>query len=122
MRYMAIQPLSFRWPDEFVAAIDKARGDVPRTAYVRRAVEAALSGMDASRQVASESDNGTDRSAVGGSRPHQSAGARGSTPRPAAPPRARTKMVGCRKHPDAGASGAFCGEPGCGNFSREVSA
>jgi len=31
-----------RWPVEFVAEIDRVRGDVPRTVWVRRAVEAAL--------------------------------------------------------------------------------
>jgi hypothetical protein len=36
------QPLSFRWPAEFVARIDAARGDVPRSAFVRRAVERVL--------------------------------------------------------------------------------
>lgn len=35
-------PLSFRWPAEFVARIDAARGDVPRSAFVRRAVERVL--------------------------------------------------------------------------------
>lgn len=43
MHYMAL-PVSFRWDDEFVARIDEARGDVPRSAFVRRAVEQALSG------------------------------------------------------------------------------
>jgi hypothetical protein len=41
MRYMA-QPLSFRWDEGFVARIDEARGLVPRSAFVRRAVEQAL--------------------------------------------------------------------------------
>jgi hypothetical protein len=39
--YMAL-PLSFRWPQEFVARIDIARGDIPRSAFVRRAVEGVL--------------------------------------------------------------------------------
>jgi len=37
-------PISFRWDEEFVARIDAARGDVPRSVWVRRAVERALSG------------------------------------------------------------------------------
>jgi len=36
-------PVSFRWDDEFVATIDAARGSVPRSAFVRAAVEAMLS-------------------------------------------------------------------------------
>lgn len=36
------QPLSFRWPKEFIAQIDAARGDVSRSLWVRRAVERAL--------------------------------------------------------------------------------
>jgi metal-responsive CopG/Arc/MetJ family transcriptional regulator len=30
------------WPAEFVAALDEARGDVPRSLFVRRAIEAAI--------------------------------------------------------------------------------
>jgi hypothetical protein len=41
MHYMA-QPLSFRWRPEFIAEIDDARGDIPRSAFVRRAVEDSL--------------------------------------------------------------------------------
>jgi hypothetical protein len=41
MHYMA-QPLSFRWSPEFIAEIDDARGDIPRSAFVRRAVEDSL--------------------------------------------------------------------------------
>jgi hypothetical protein len=37
-----VSPVSFRWPTELVARIDLARGDVPRSAWVRRAVEQAL--------------------------------------------------------------------------------
>ena len=43
MRYMAL-PVSFRWAEEFVARVDAARGDVPRSRFVQRAVEAALEG------------------------------------------------------------------------------
>ena len=32
-------PLSFRWDRAFIAEIDRVRGDVPRSAFVRRAVE-----------------------------------------------------------------------------------
>jgi hypothetical protein len=46
MLYMPPQPLSFRWDPEFVARIDDARGDVPRSKFVRRAVEAALAGRE----------------------------------------------------------------------------
>ena len=35
-------PVSFRWSEEFVGRIDRARGDVPRSVWVRRAVERAL--------------------------------------------------------------------------------
>ena len=37
-------PISFRWDDAFVHRLDAARGDVPRSAFVRKAVEAALTG------------------------------------------------------------------------------
>lgn len=36
------QPISFRWSPELVERIDTARGDVPRSRWVRRAVEDAL--------------------------------------------------------------------------------
>lgn len=39
---MSTQPLSFRWEAEFVARIDRARGLVPRSTFVRAAVEDAL--------------------------------------------------------------------------------
>jgi hypothetical protein len=32
-------PLSLRWDKAFIAEIDRARGDVPRSTFVRRAVE-----------------------------------------------------------------------------------
>lgn len=41
LHYMA-RPLSFRWDEGFVARVDAARGDVPRSVWVRRAVEQAL--------------------------------------------------------------------------------
>lgn len=41
MHYMAL-PVSFRWPDDFVARIDAARGLVSRSAFVRQAVEEKL--------------------------------------------------------------------------------
>lgn len=41
MHYMA-QPLSFRWDPEFVKQIDRVRGDVSRSVWVRRAVELRL--------------------------------------------------------------------------------
>lgn len=41
MRYMA-RPVSFRWDESLVGRIDAARGDVPRSVFVRRAVEARL--------------------------------------------------------------------------------
>jgi hypothetical protein len=48
MSYVSeIQPLSFRWSKEFVAQIDAARGDVPRSTAVRRAVEAWLTSQGA---------------------------------------------------------------------------
>lgn len=37
--------VSFRWDEEFVARVDRARGDVPRSVFVRRAVERALEGL-----------------------------------------------------------------------------
>lgn len=37
-------PVSFRWPAEFVERIDGRRGKTSRSAFVRAAVEAALSG------------------------------------------------------------------------------
>jgi hypothetical protein len=39
---MSSQPLSFRWDAEFVARIDQVRGLVPRSTFVRAAVEDAL--------------------------------------------------------------------------------
>lgn len=50
MRYMAL-PVSFRWDEEFVAAIDAARGDVPRSVWVRRAVEQALGDISRLQRV-----------------------------------------------------------------------
>ena len=41
MQVMAL-PVSFRWDEGFVARVDAARGDVPRSVFVRRAVERAL--------------------------------------------------------------------------------
>lgn len=38
MHDMAL-PISFRWDPEFVARIDAARGDVSRSAWVRRVIE-----------------------------------------------------------------------------------
>lgn len=35
---MSTTPVSFRWSEDFVAEIDAARGDVPRSAFVRSAV------------------------------------------------------------------------------------
>jgi hypothetical protein len=43
MHDMAL-PVSFRWDEAFVKRIDEARGDVPRSVFVRRAVERALGG------------------------------------------------------------------------------
>jgi hypothetical protein len=34
--------VEFRWPDDLVARIDEARGDVPRSRWVQRTVEQAL--------------------------------------------------------------------------------
>jgi metal-responsive CopG/Arc/MetJ family transcriptional regulator len=36
------KPINFRWDEEFVAALDEARGDVSRSLFVRRAIEAAI--------------------------------------------------------------------------------
>jgi len=35
-------PLSFRWHEAFIARIDEARGDMPRSRFVREAVEEKL--------------------------------------------------------------------------------
>jgi hypothetical protein len=32
--------INFRWPDKFVEDLDEARGPIPRSAYVRAAIEA----------------------------------------------------------------------------------
>jgi hypothetical protein len=37
---MAQNPVSFRWDAHFLARLDAARGGLPRSEYVRRAVEA----------------------------------------------------------------------------------
>src|SRR5215216_3381041 len=37
-------PLSFRWHEAFIARIDEARGDTPRSRFVREAVEEKLAG------------------------------------------------------------------------------
>lgn len=43
MHYMSEPvPISFRWHKDFVARIDAARGDVPRSTWVRRAIEERL--------------------------------------------------------------------------------
>ena len=36
------RPVSFRWDEAFVQRLDKACGDVPRSRFVRRAIEAAM--------------------------------------------------------------------------------
>jgi hypothetical protein len=41
MHYMAL-PISFRWDKEFIDQIDAMRGAVPRSAFVRAAIEQAL--------------------------------------------------------------------------------
>lgn len=40
------QPLSFRWAPEFIARIDAARGEMPRSAFVRQCVEERMTGLD----------------------------------------------------------------------------
>jgi hypothetical protein len=40
------KPLSFRWDENFTARVDAKRGAVSRSAYVRRAVEAAMESED----------------------------------------------------------------------------
>jgi len=37
-----VRPISFRWDEAFIGRIDVARGDVPRSTFVRAAVERAL--------------------------------------------------------------------------------
>lgn len=37
-------PVSFRWDEEFIARVDEARGDVPRSTWIRRTVEMRLAG------------------------------------------------------------------------------
>lgn len=39
---MALRPVSFRWEAGLIEAVDGVRGDVPRSVWVRRAVEVAL--------------------------------------------------------------------------------
>lgn len=39
------KPLSFRWDEGFVTRLDAAAGDVPRSAFVRRAVEREIERM-----------------------------------------------------------------------------
>jgi hypothetical protein len=46
-------PVSFRFPDGLVERIDEARGDVPRTRWVVRALEAALGGASCQESSAS---------------------------------------------------------------------
>src|SRR4051812_1481958 len=46
------------WPDEFVARIDVARGDVPRTKWIQRACEAALAPVE--KEPATEAGSGED--------------------------------------------------------------
>ena len=36
---MTAKNVNFRWPPEFIARIDGARGLIPRSAYVRQALE-----------------------------------------------------------------------------------
>jgi hypothetical protein len=46
MHYMS-QPLSFRWDKAFIERIDDARGLIPRSAFVRDAVERKLEATSA---------------------------------------------------------------------------
>jgi len=46
---MTTTPISFRWSAEFVAEIDKARGLVSRSRFVRAAIERCLDGSDVMR-------------------------------------------------------------------------
>lgn len=85
-------PLSFRWPPEFIAEVDRRRGSVPRSAYVREslegrwALEAGL-GHEATVRLSEavvDTDARSQRGDVGGSPvegPHP-AQPRASVPRP----------------------------------------
>lgn len=35
-------PLSFRWPGDFIDRIDRARGEVPRSKWIKRVIETEL--------------------------------------------------------------------------------
>ena len=65
--------MTFRLPIELVERVDAARGDVTRTRFVERALEAALSGTDEEAPA-----SGAASSRVGAASPRTSMPGRGS--------------------------------------------
>lgn len=45
-RVGGVRPVSFRWEEEFIARVDGARGEMPRSAFVRQCVEERMNGLD----------------------------------------------------------------------------
>lgn len=54
LHYMDLNPVSFRWSDEKLARVDAARGDVPRSVWVWRAVEARLALVEGGKSLQAE--------------------------------------------------------------------
>src|SRR5215207_6620748 len=100
---MSSRPLSIRVDPRLIDRIDNARGDVPRTRWLVRAMEAALA----------ESEGAP----VPRRKPR-------SNVEPRRRSRAAREYVGCPEHGDAGAvhtpSGHRCGFPGCAERARLV--
>lgn len=99
------QPLSFRWDPEFVARLDAARGKVKRSAFVRAAVEVAMSDPAAVAAGVGLQDGGrVTRSPSGSS--VQGRQPKVSHPKPAMVPVARASVSGLDRFAQAAARNA----------------
>ncbi len=128
MRDMAV-PVSFRWGEEFVARVDLARGDVPRSLFVRRCVERALGDRPSSAVPADAGEGAGSSPALGPKVLGSSEGERSAVS--AGPPAEHIveqprepKPSGCALHPGAGAMREqgtwWCAEPGCTRYASDA--
>jgi hypothetical protein len=98
MHYMA-SPLSFRWDEAFIARIDARRGKMSRSAFVRAAVEAALTD-DTQAASSAERSSGratTTKASATGPSSARSASRPAASPRPNAAPRRINPAVAARQ-------------------------
>jgi hypothetical protein len=118
-------PVSFRWDEEFVRRLDEARGLVPRSAFVRAAVDRAIGEDEGSRRLvemmqAREKPNTV--AEVGAAVGRVFSESLPDVPSPLNDLLGaieRSKADVCPRHPDAGFtrvkgdSRLWCAEPGC---------